>query len=58
MRRSRVVEIRHMQTGKPDQNAYIERCNRVYREMVVNACLLESLDQVRMVTEEWMLSYN
>ena len=52
------VEIRYIQPGKPDQNAFIERFNRSYREEVLNAHIFETLDQVRSVTRDWMRSYN
>jgi putative transposase len=44
--------------GKPDQNAFIERFNRTYRTEVLNACVFESLDQVREISAEWLQSYN
>ena len=52
------VEIRYIQPGKPNQNAYIERFNRTYREEVLNAHLFDSLSQVREVTYRWLQTYN
>lgn len=56
--RERSIAMRHIQPGKPDQNAYIERFNRSYRDEVLNAYLFHSIDEVQTITEEWIEDYN
>lgn len=41
-----------------DQNAFIERFNRSYREEVSDAYLFDSLEQVREITESLLREYN
>src|SRR5690606_17952042 len=47
-----------IQPAKPNQNAYIERFNRTYRDEVLGAYLFDNLDQVRMETEKFIWKYN
>lgn len=52
------VTISHIQPGKPAQNGYIERFNRTYREDILDQYWFNNLDEVREITEEWMIMYN
>jgi putative transposase len=54
----RAIQLWHIQPGKPDQNALIERYNRTYRTDVLSAYVFESLAQVREISAEWLQSYN
>ena len=48
----------YIESGKPNQNAFIERFNRSYRSEVLNTWLFSDLDEVREITMAWMLEYN
>ena len=52
------IEVRHIQPGKPDQNAYVERFNRSFRREVLDAYVFDSIEQVQHVTDEWLEDYN
>ena len=52
------IEIMHTQPGKPMQNGYIERFNRLYREDILDAYLFEDMHQLRNLSYDWMEDYN
>ena len=56
--RSLWVDIQYIQPGKPNQNAYIERFNRTFREEVLDRHLFARLDDVREAAHWWMMDYN
>jgi putative transposase len=45
-------------SSQANQNAYIERFNRSYREEVLGTWLFRALDEVRELSCAWMLEYN
>ena len=54
----RGIERMYIAPGKPDQNAFIERCNRTYRNDGLDAYLFESIGQVQRLTNGWLTVYN
>ena len=52
------VLINYIQPGKPAQNGFIERFNRTYREDILDMNLFSHLREVRLLTQDWIVSYN
>jgi putative transposase len=52
------ITLQFIQPGKPVQNAYIERKNRTIQRELLNAYLFYSLNEVRIMCEEWRQDYN
>jgi putative transposase len=52
------IEIRYIQAGKPNQNAFVERFHCSYRAEILNAYLFENVEAVQRISGEWLLDYN
>lgn len=56
--RESAIAIKYIQPGKPMQNGYIERLNRIFREDVLDAYEFGDLEQLRILCDEWQFNYN
>ncbi|UJD92489.1 IS3 family transposase (plasmid) [Rahnella aquatilis] len=52
------VMLEFIKPGKPTQNAFIERFNRIYRTEILDFYLFITLNEVREITERWLNEYN
>lgn len=52
------MNIQYIQPGEPNQNAYVERFNRTYRNELLDLYLFRDLAEVREATYWWMIEYN
>jgi len=52
------IHIQHIQPGKPQQNAYVERFNRTVRCEWLSQHYWESINEVQEFATQWMYKYN
>ena len=52
------VRLLFIQPGKPNQNAFIERFNKSFRVEVLDANLFNSISEVQMAADDWLIDYN
>ena len=52
------VTLAFIQPGEPTQNAFVERCNRSLHEVVLNAYVFRTFEEVRQKVEELRIDYN
>ena len=52
------IELRFIQPGKPNQNGFIERFNKSFREEVLNANLFNTMSEAQEAAEVWLTDYN
>jgi len=54
----RGIRIEHIQPGKPQQNAYVERYNRTVRYDWLGQYLFDSIEEVQESATRWLWTYN
>ena len=54
----RNITIQHIQLGKPQQNAYIERYNRTVRHEWLDQYIIESIEEALHHATQWLWTYN
>src|SRR6202022_1193635 len=52
------LQLRFIEPGKPQQNAYVESFNGRFRDECLNEHWFLSLAQTRQIVEAWRLDYN
>ena len=52
------IRHRRIEPGKPQQNSFIERFNRSYREDILDMYAFRNLRQVRELSVDWQIEYN
>ena len=55
---NRGIEIQHIQPGKPQQNAYIERYNRTVRHEWLAQNIFETIEEAQDQATQWLWTYN
>jgi putative transposase len=56
--REQGVQLLFIQPGKPNQNAFIERFNKSFRDEVLDANLFNSITEVQAAADAWLMDYN
>ena len=54
----RRIRLEHIQPGKPQQNAYVERYNRTVRYDWLAQYLFDSIEEVQEYATRWLWIYN
>ena len=54
----RGIEIAHIQPGKPQQNAYVERFNRTVRYEWLSQYYWSSIEEVQDFATQWMCAWS
>jgi putative transposase len=56
--KEREIQLLFIQPGKPNQNAFVERFNRSFRNEVLDAWLFNAVSEVQDAADDWLSDYN
>ena len=54
----RKITLKFIEKGKPNQNGYVERFNRTFRQEVLDNFCFERLPDAQLLTNTWLTIYN
>lgn len=52
------IALAHIQPGKPQQNAYVERYNRIVRHEWLDLYIFETIAEAQNIATDWLWTYN
>ncbi|WP_244426478.1 integrase core domain-containing protein, partial [Rhizobium sp. PDO1-076] len=52
------IALTHIQPGKPQQNAYVERYNRTVRHEWLDQYIIENIEEAQEFATQWLWTYN
>lgn len=52
------IALKHIQPGKPQQNAYVERCNRTIRHEWLDLDIFETIEEAQQIATDWLWTYD
>lgn len=52
------IALNHIQPGKPQQNAYVERYNRTVRHEWLDLYIFETIEEAQEIATDWLWTYN
>lgn len=55
---TQAIALSHIQPGKPQQNAYVERYNRTVRHEWLDQYIIESIEEAQEFATQWLWTYN
>src|SRR5574343_613547 len=52
------IQLLYIEPGKPNQNPFVERFNKSFRDEVLDANLFNSISEAQAAADDWLIDYN